>query len=100
VYVGSAQANLKQRVKRHLRKEKHLFWHIDFLLESEAAQIEKVLYIQGDKATECEIAKEISTRGDPVNRFGCSDCKCQSHLFHVVDVNFLEKQMRALELAT
>ena len=28
-YVGSAQSNFNQRIKRHLRKEKKLFWHID-----------------------------------------------------------------------
>ena len=32
VYVGSAQNNLEKRVKRHLRKVKRRFWHIDYLL--------------------------------------------------------------------
>jgi Uri superfamily endonuclease len=32
IYVGSAQTNLEQRVKRHLRKEKRLFSHVDYLL--------------------------------------------------------------------
>ena len=32
-YVGSAMAGLEQRISRHLRKEKKLHWHIDYLLQ-------------------------------------------------------------------
>jgi Uri superfamily endonuclease len=81
VYVGSAQRNLEKRVQRHLRKEKKLFWHIDYLLGSERAKIEKVFFRQADKLAECEIAQELGRRGEPVAGFGCSDCRCQSHLF-------------------
>jgi len=31
-YIGSAMNGLQQRVARHLRKEKALRWHIDYLL--------------------------------------------------------------------
>ncbi len=33
IYVGSAQKNLKQRIERHIRREKKKHWHIDYLLE-------------------------------------------------------------------
>ena len=89
-YVGSAQANLEQRIKRHLRKEKRLFWHIDYLLNDSAARIVKVLYKQADKTEECEIAKVIGERGESVDGFGCSDCSCKSHLFRIGDYRFLQ----------
>ena len=81
VYVGSAQRNLEKRVQRHFRKEKKLFWHIDYFLSCERAKIEKVFFRQADKLAECEIAQELGRRGEPVAGFGCSDCRCQSHLF-------------------
>jgi Uri superfamily endonuclease len=81
VYVGSAQCNLEKRVQRHLRKEKKLFWHIDYFLSNERAKIEKVLFRQADRLAECAIAQELGRQGEPVAGFGCSDCRCQSHLF-------------------
>jgi Uri superfamily endonuclease len=98
VYVGSAQANLEQRVRRHLRAEKRLFWHIDYLLSSPFAKIEKAFWLQGEKTAECTIAQELGERGKPAVDFGCSDCRCPSHLFRVADVAFLEEKMKPLEL--
>ena len=81
VYVGSAQRNLEKRVERHLRKKKKLFWHIDYLLSNEHAKIEKVLFRQADKSAECALARELGRQAEPVAGFGCSDCRCLSHLF-------------------
>ena len=39
VYIGSAINGLEQRINRHLRKEKKLHWHIDFLLKSAGGNI-------------------------------------------------------------
>jgi Uri superfamily endonuclease len=83
VYVGSAQTNLEQRVKRHLKREKRLFWHIDYLLANDAAEIVKVLYKQGDKTEECKTANRIAENGTPIAGFGCSDCNCKTHLYHI-----------------
>ncbi|MCW4005125.1 MAG: GIY-YIG nuclease family protein [Candidatus Bathyarchaeota archaeon] len=83
VYVGSAQRNLRQRVERHLRKEKRLFWHIDYLLNDECVEVVKVFYMRGDKAQECQVAKQIAQANESVLGFGCSDCSCKSHLFRV-----------------
>jgi Uri superfamily endonuclease len=80
-YVGSAQKNLEQRVKRQLRNEKRLFWHIDYLLSHPAAKVIRVLYKQGKKAEECAVATQVG--GCPIVGFGCSDCHCQSHLFRL-----------------
>ena len=97
-YVGSAQANLEQRIKRHLANEKQLFWHIDYLLNDSAARIAKVLYKQADKTKECEITKAIGERGEPVGGFGCSDCSCKSHLFRIEDYRFLQKSMQVVHV--
>jgi Uri superfamily endonuclease len=58
-YVGSAQNNLELRVKRHLGKEKRLFWHIDYLLNNEAAKIIGIYCRQGGKTEECHIASYL-----------------------------------------
>jgi Uri superfamily endonuclease len=100
VYVGSAQANLEQRVRRHLGTEKRLFWHIDYLLNSPSAKIEKAFWMQGEKAAECVVAQELGGRGEPVAGFGCSDCRCPSHLFRVAGAAFLEEKMKPLEFST
>lgn len=83
VYIGSAQKNLRQRIERHLRKEKRLFWHIDYLLDNGAASVVKVFYREGDKAQECIAAKQIARENRSVLGFGCSDCFCKSHLFQI-----------------
>jgi Uri superfamily endonuclease len=99
-YVGSAQNNLEQRVKRHLRKEKRKFWHIDYLLDNDATKVMKVLHKQADKTEECAIAKVIGERGEPVDGFGSSDCSCKSHLFRIEDYWFLQEFMRVLDVKT
>ena len=98
IYVGSAQTNLEQRVKRHIRKEKRLFWHIDYLLNSDAAKIEKVLWLEADKSGECALSQEIRKRGESIKGFGSSDCSCVSHLFLMNDYTFLLEKMKPLIL--
>jgi Uri superfamily endonuclease len=98
VYVGSAQANLEQRVQRHLRAKKRLFWHIDYLLNSPSAKIEKAFWMKGEKAAECALAQKLGKRGKPVAGFGCSDCLCPSHLFRIEDVALLEEKMKPFQL--
>jgi Uri superfamily endonuclease len=97
-YVGSAQANLEQRVKRHFRSKKRLFWHIDYLLANEAAKIIKVLHKQADKTEECRTAIALSERNQPIAGFGCSDCNCKSHLFRIDDYKFLMDSMQPLSM--
>jgi Uri superfamily endonuclease len=96
-YVGSAQNNIELRVKRHQRKEKRLFWHIDYLLNNEAKIIE-VFYKEGGKKEECKIAKLLGANGLSIYRFGSSDCRCNSHLYRVSGFNFLEKSFQRLNL--
>jgi Uri superfamily endonuclease len=95
-YVGSGQTNLEQRIKRHLRKEKRKFWHIDYLLSSCAAKIVKVFFKEAEKTEECTVAKTIGTQNTPIFGFGCSDCKCKSHLFYLQNFR-LKRDCRELE---
>jgi Uri superfamily endonuclease len=95
-YVGSAQSNLEQRIKRHFRSEKRLFWHIDYLLANHAAKITQVLYKKADKTEECKTAKIIGERGKSIAGFGCSDCRCKSHLFRINEYEFLLYSMQVL----
>ncbi len=92
-YVGSAQNSLEQRVRRHLRKEKKLFWHIDYLLADKAANVTQVYYVAGDKACECNIASLVAQKAAPIFGFGCSDCNCDSHPFHAESFHFIDKHM-------
>lgn len=96
-YVGSAQNNLELRVARHERKEKRLFWHIDYLLSDEAAKTIAVYYKTGCKAEECKIASLLEENAQSIVGFGCSDCSCSSHLFHAKNFNFLQGCMQPLK---
>jgi len=86
VYVGSAMTGLDKRIARHLKKseEKKKFWHIDYLLASKNTRIIKVIKKPSLKKQECLIAREISKKAkEQIKGFGCSDCKCKSHLFKI-----------------
>jgi len=83
VYVGSAQNNLEKRVKRHLRKTKRKFWHIDYLLTNRQVKVVRVLYKEAGRLQECRVADKICRVATPMNGFGSSDCTCRSHLFRI-----------------
>ncbi len=93
-YVGSAQNNLEQRIARHQRKEKRLFWHIDYLLNNPASKILTILYKNSGKIEECKIAELLGKKAEPISKFGSSDCSCKSHLFHGDNFNFLKEEMQ------
>lgn len=81
VYVGSALNSLESRLKRHLSSNKKLFWHVDYLLTNSNAEIDEIVFTVDDGKWECYLANEISKEGMPIKGFGCSDCKCSSHLY-------------------
>ena len=99
-YVGSAQTNLEKRIRRHFRKEKRKFWHVDYLLDNAAAKITTVFFKNADKSEECETAKIINERGRAISGFGCSDCNCNSHLFRIGDYRFLQETMQVFTSET
>jgi len=97
LYVGSAfgPGGVRARVLRHCRSEKPLRWHIDFL--------RAVASPLGAWYTHDPIPREHAwaevLRGmdglSPMRGFGCSDCKCESHLFHTVTAPDLARFARA-----
>ena len=92
-YVGSAQNSLEKRIKRHFRKEKRKFWHIDYLLANENVKIVKVFYKKAGKTEECKTAKKIMKKGKPIKGFGSSDSECKSHLIKIKSYQFLREGM-------
>lgn len=89
-YVGSARLNFEHRIRRHLKKVKRLFWHIDYILADEKAQVENVFYT--DKVIEHKVAMQLHRFGfEVVKKFGSSDCDCPGHLFYVEDKEGIKK---------
>ena len=85
-YVGSAQNNLEKRVTRHRSEKKTLFWHIDYLLNNEFTKVTKVFCKKAGKSEECKIANSLNKTENIIPKFGCSDCKCESHLFRIKEL--------------
>lgn len=81
-YVGSAFGpGGLSRVDRHRelaageRSTRH--WHVDYLLCHPAASLYEAVTFPG-RDVECELASDLP--GRPIDRFGASDCPCDSHL--------------------
>lgn len=95
IYVGSAMNGLEARIRRHLNTSHGspgaVHWHIDYLLKEPKARVEAIYTCASEERMECAIAAAVSRRGSGVKRFGCSDCRCESHLFKVDDWTFLSE---------
>lgn len=78
IYTGSARRNFEARIARHLRRDKKLHWHIDYLLSQ---PVVAVVDVRRYSVAECDINHRqpgvILLPG-----FGASDCRerCGSHL--------------------
>jgi Uri superfamily endonuclease len=92
-YVGSALNGLEQRIGRHLRHEKKLHWHIDYLLQY--TEVRGVIYAETDSKQECRVAGELYDVLEAVPGFGCSDCRCLSHLYYHRNPNTLRQAILA-----
>lgn len=95
VYIGSALKGLEARILRHVETSRGVRnvtrWHIDYLLREPEVHIESVHLRVTDERVECTLAGEVFSRGEPVRGFGCSDCRCTSHLFGVRGFGFLSE---------
>jgi Uri superfamily endonuclease len=103
-YVGSAlgtggfsRLDRHRELARGARDVRH--WHIDYLLGHAETDVDTVLKTGGVDG-ECSVAERLDVRllGEPgdgvdsntsteptcfdVPEFGCSDCRCRSHLFY------------------
>ncbi len=86
-YIGSCGLSCASRITRHFRRNKKLFWHIDYLTMKCKARNSLVL-----RLSERELASALSRSGlDGVPGFGCSDDKgVWTHLFRCDEKLFLE----------
>lgn len=95
VYTGSALNSLEPRIKRHIKTSEGMHhvthWHIDYLLREPVATLDRIYYVESSERMECLLAYRVAEHGEPVEGFGCSDCKCVSHLYRVRGFEFLEK---------
>lgn len=80
-YAGSAMGGIDQRVSRHIRREKTVKWHVDHL--TTRADSVEAWTSYPDFIPECELASMAVECGmvPSVRGFGCSDCRCPTHLF-------------------
>lgn len=86
LYVGSAfgPGGVRARVLRHCRSDKPLRWHIDYL---RLVTTPRAAWYTHDPEPREHAWAEILCGMDglsPIWGFGCSDCKCESHLFHTI----------------
>ncbi len=83
IYVGSALGpGGLIRVQRHLNTSKDKrrpHWHIDYLLQNREVSMIASVSAATSSRLECSLAEAIG--GACIPRFGCSDCRCRSHLF-------------------
>ena len=83
--VGSAfgPGGLVKRIGRHATAGKKCRWHIDYL--TAVATLDAAWYTVDRAHRECQWAdgfKQARGATVPLEGFGSSDCRCQSHLFH------------------
>ena len=86
-YIGSARniGGLRVRIGRHLKQDKKMYWHIDYLLANSYVEIIGAIFTISKKNLECEVVKTLIKEGigaPYAKRFGSSDCKkgCTSHI--------------------
>lgn len=98
-YVGSAQKNLAPRVERHLKRNKKLHWHIDYITSLPFIKISEVTIFPNEpKEFECRLVNYLAGNYElifPAKKFGNSDChKCNSHLLYSkMKLNFKWKDL-------
>ena len=94
IYIGSALNGLEARINRHIKsnetKQPVIHWHIDYLLKAPQVELCSIFTKKSSEKLECYISRKIAEIGDPVKDFGCSDCRCISHLYKVNNCSFLE----------
>ncbi len=90
LYTGSAlgSGGLDSRLARHLRKEKRVFWHIDYLTVNRYAAVRGLVKARCLRRMECSVNSMLLSQLSvmPIPRFGSSDCgKCSGHLLWAGD---------------
>jgi len=102
VYTGSALGGLSGRLRHHLKLEKRLHWHIDYLLQE--AEITQIWLALGKCRLECiwnAIVNDLPEAISSISGFGASDCHCSSHLTYFPTIppfSIFEQRLRQRKL--
>ena len=84
LYAGSAfgPGGLDARLRRHQHGVGRRHWHVDYLRA--ATTFVGAIVDRGSERREHQWAAELKACGDyaTIPGFGCSDCRCTTHLFH------------------
>ena len=100
IYFGSALGGLGERVARHLRQEKKLHWHADYL--SAEVPWTQAWQLADGRRWECVWARGAAAAEGvslPAPGFGSSDCRCKSHLVRLNNLNQVRELLRDLNPA-
>jgi Uri superfamily endonuclease len=100
-YVGSAMGpgGLAARIRRHLKINKKAHWHIDYLRP--AVRIDGLFIATGRRIKEHAWAERLAgapISGRAINGFGCTDCRCVSHLYQLpspAETSVIAQQLNA-----
>ncbi|MGB9804951.1 GIY-YIG nuclease family protein [Desulfofundulus sp.] len=88
-YVGSAMGGLRGRIKRHLRQDKKVRWHIDYFLA--VGMLKEIITVKSRRKIECLVSCYLAEKlPAAADRFSVSDCSCKTHLYLAP----MEEQMR------
>jgi Uri superfamily endonuclease len=83
VYVGSALgsgglARLLRHIALSRAKDRKPKWHVDYLSTGRQFELRYTVHAVTEEPAECRLAEALGDPGIP--GFGCSDCRCPSHL--------------------
>jgi len=85
IYIGSALGSGGLcRLERHISlarlRNKRPKWHVDYLLTNPEFTLVYAISAGTKNRLECHLAHALG--GNSVPGFGCSDCRCTSHLVY------------------
>lgn len=85
IYIGSALGNGGlARLERHIalfrNRDRNPKWHVDWLTVNPLFDLWTTVYAFTAERMECRLAYALGGEGVP--GFGCSDCRCATHLFY------------------
>jgi len=83
-YGGSAKRGINTRIQRHFDKKKNTYWHIDYISNHPAVEVQEAWCFPGFSTVEHQLENQRSLSNDGILRgFGNGDCKvgCYSHLW-------------------
>jgi Uri superfamily endonuclease len=100
-YAGSARGpgGLSARIGHHAKISRKPHWHMDYLRRR--ARLIEAWVSSGNIFSEHCLATALGGLPGarmPVSGFGCSDCRCLSHLFHFVQAPCFETFRRLLAI--